>query len=170
MKKLFQEYDHERNMLIAKGIDHFSNEQFDTFLIQMNEYLLLGIEEYLNDSEVYYADKEGALISRLSEYRDNYVYWLLDFNLPFTNSLSERGLRDLKSKMKVSEQFQNVEMACCYANIKSYVETCHRNGINEHEALVKLMEDNPYSLVEILEAGRQNAEEKSTDNAPFDVD
>ncbi len=169
-KSLFQEYDHERNTLIAEGIDHFSNDQFDAFLNRFNEYLLLGIEENLNDPETYYASDEATLIIRLIEYRDNYIYWLLDFNLPFTNSLSERGVRDLKSKMKVSGQFQNVEMASCYASIKSYVETCHRNGVNEHEALVKLMEDNPYSLTEILEAGKQNVEKKSIDNAPFDVD
>lgn len=158
MKELFNEYDHKRKELIDKKIDHFSEEEFDEFVSKINEYLLLGVEEYLNDSEVYYADKEATLLIRLMEYRDNYIYWTLDFNLPFTNNLSERALRGIKSKMKVSGQFQNVTNAEYYGIIRSYIETCYRNNVNGHEALVRLMNDNPYTLEEILEIGKQNAE------------
>ncbi|MGB4437846.1 MAG: hypothetical protein WBJ13_01195 [Sedimentibacter sp.] len=52
--------------------------------------------------------------------------------------------------MKVSWQFQNVESARHYAAIKSYIESCYRNGVNQVEALVKLCEGNPYTLDEIL--------------------
>lgn len=158
MKELFNEYDHKRKELIDKNIDHFSEEEFDEFVSNINEYLLLGVEEYLNDSEAYYADKEAALLIRLMEYRDNYIYWTLDFNLPFTNNLSERALRGIKSKMKVSGQFQNVNNAEYYGIIRSYIETCYRNNVNGHEALTRLMNDNPYTLEEILEIGKQNAE------------
>jgi len=158
LKDLFNEYDHKRKELIEKNIDHFSDEEFNEFISKINEYLLLGVDEYLNDSKVYYANKEAALLIRLMEYRDNYIYWTLDFDIPFTNNLSERALRGIKSKMKVSGQFQNVNNAEYYAMIRSYVETCYRNGINGHEALVRLMNDNPYTLEEILEIGKQNVE------------
>lgn len=161
MKELFNEYVHKRKELIDKNIDHFSEEEFDEFVSKINEYLLLGVEEHLNDSEVYYADKEAALLIRLMEYRDNYIYWTLDFNLPFTNNLSERALRGIKSKMKVSGQFQNVTNAEYYAVIRSYIETCYRNNVNGHEALVRLMNNNPYTLEEILEIGKQNAEKSN---------
>ena len=91
------------------------------------------------------------------EYRDNYIYWALDFNLPFTNNLSERSLRGIKSKMKIAGQFQNVKTAKYYATIKSYIETCHRNGINEHDGLNRLINGNPYTLEEILRIGEDNA-------------
>lgn len=158
MKELFNEYDHKRKVLIDKKIDHFSEEEFDEFVSKINQYLIHGVEEYSNDSEVYYADKEAALLIRLMEYRDNYIYWTLDFNLPFTNNLSERALRGIKSKMKISGQFQNITNAKYYAVIRSYIETCYRNNVNGHEALVKLMNDNPYTLEEILEIGKQKAE------------
>lgn len=158
LKDLFNEYDHKRKELIDKNIEHFSDEEFNEFISKINEYLLLGVDEYLNDSKVYYADKEAALLIRLMEYRDNYIYWTLDFDIPFTNNLSERALRGIKSKMKVSGQFQNVNNAEYYAMIRSYIETCYRNGINGHEALVRLMHDNPYTLKDILEIGNQNAE------------
>lgn len=161
MKELFNEYDHKRKELIAKKIDHFTEEEFNEFISKINQFLLLGVEEYSNDSNVYYADKEAALLIRLMEYRDNYIYWTLDFNLPFTNNLSERALRGIKSKMKVSGQFQNVTNAEYYGVIRSYIETCYRNNVNGHEALIRLMNDNPYTLEEILEIGKQHSEKSN---------
>ncbi len=161
MKELFCEYDHKRNTLIDNNIDCFADEEFDEFVSKINQYLLLGIEEYSNDSEVYYAKEEAALLVRLMEYRDNYIYWTIDFNLPFTNNLSERALRGIKSKMKISGQFQNINNAEYYATIRSYIETCYRNGVNGHEALVRLINDNPYTLDEILEKGKENAKKSN---------
>lgn len=161
LKELFNEYDHKRKELIDKKIDHFTEEEFDEFVSKINQFLLLGVEEYSNDSNVYYADKEAALLIRLMEYRDNYIYWTLDFNLPFTNNLSERALRGIKSKIKVSGQFQNVTNAEYYGAIRSYIETCYRNNVNGHEALIRLMNDNPYNLEEILEIGKQHSEKSN---------
>ena len=158
LKELFIEYDHKRNLLISEKIDHFSEEEFNKFISKINQFLLLGTEEYLADSETYYAKEERALLIRLMEYRDNYIYWALDFNLPFTNNLSERALRGIKSKMKIAGQFQNIMNAEYYAIIRSYIETCYRNNINGHKALVKLMNNEPYTLNEILEIGKQSAE------------
>lgn len=161
MKELFSEYDHKRKELIERKIDHFSEQEFDEFVSCINQNLLLGVEEHTNNSEVYYAKEEAALLIRLMEYRDNYIYWILDFNLPFTNNLSERALRGIKSKMKISGQFQNVMNAEYYAAIRSYIETCYRNGVNGHEALVRLIQDNPYTLEEILEIGAENTKKSN---------
>ncbi len=48
---------------------------------------------------------------------------------------SERGLRGAKTKLKVSGQFESIEAAANYARLRSYIETCRRNGINEITAL-----------------------------------
>jgi len=53
--------------------------------------------------------------------------------------------------MKISGQFQNIENASFYANIKTYIETCYRNGINPTDALISLMEEKPITLKSILE-------------------
>ncbi len=158
LKELFIEYDHKRNVLISEKKDYFSEDEFNEFVSKINQFLLLGTEEHLADSEVYYAKEERALLTRLMEYRDNYIYWTLDFNLPFTNNLSERALRGIKSKMKIAGQFQNITSAEYYATIRSYIETCYRNNVNGHKALLRLMDNNPYTLKEILEIGKQNAE------------
>lgn len=161
LKELLCEYDHKRKLLIEQNIDHFTEEEFDNFISSFNQYLLLGVEEYSNDSEVYYASDEATLIIRLMEYRDNYIYWTLDFNLPFTNNLSERALRGIKSKMKISGQFQNITNTEYYAVIRSYIETCYRNCVNGHEALVRLLNNEPYTLEEILKIGKENAKKSN---------
>jgi hypothetical protein len=53
--------------------------------------------------------------------------------------------------MKISGQFQSEKSAKNYAVVKSYIETCYRNGINEMQALIRLCEGNPYTVKEILE-------------------
>lgn len=75
---------------------------------------------------------------------------MYDFSLPTDNNPSERALRGAKSKMKIAGQFQNINTAEYYANIKTYIETCYRNGINPTDALIRLMEDNPYTVSEIF--------------------
>lgn len=71
---------------------------------------------------------------------------MYDFGLPSDDNLSERALRTSKSKVKVSGQFQNINYARYYAEIKTYIETCYRNGINLTSALIDLMNDKPLKL------------------------
>ena len=109
-----------------------------------------GEEHDKNPPDAYYQD-EAALIRRLLEYKDNYFAWVTCFDLPVSNNLSERSLRDAKTHMKVSGQFQNKEYARYYATIKSYIETCRRNDVNEMTALIRLLNGNPFTVDEILE-------------------
>ena len=84
------------------------------------------------------------------EFRDNYFAWMKDFSLPATNNLSERGLRGVKSHEKISGQFESVGAARYHAAIKTYTETCRKNGINEFEALKRLCAGSPYTVQEIF--------------------
>ncbi|MCD7902729.1 MAG: hypothetical protein LUF91_02985, partial [Oscillospiraceae bacterium] len=73
-----------------------------------------------------------------------------NFSLPTTDNLSERGLRGIKSHMKISGQFDSEKTAKYYAAVKTYVETCRKNGIDEMQALSRLCEGNPYTAEEIF--------------------
>ena len=72
----------------------------------------------------YTGNDERALVRCIKEYRENYFAWVYDFKLPTTNNLSERALRGVKTKMKVSGQFASSKTANYYALIRSYIETC----------------------------------------------
>jgi len=94
--------------------------------------------------------EENRMINRLAAYQENYTAWVRDFTLPTTNNVSERALRGIKSKEKISGQFQSIEYAEYTATIKTYIETCYRNGVDYVKAFVRLMEGRPYTLQEIL--------------------
>ena len=160
LKELFSNYNNKRNEYLKNKIEKFSLEETNEFMIKFDEYILLGIEENKKHGKSHYYKEEKSLLTRLVEYRDNYTYWLYDFSIPYTNNEAERGLRGIKTKMKVSGQFQNITNAKYYASIKSYIETCHKNGINETEALIRLLDNNPYTIDEILEIGLKNKEKK----------
>ena len=64
--------------------------------------------------------------------------------------LSERSLRPIILKMKITGQFESEDTAQHYAMIRSYIETCRRKGKNENEALRRLSEGNPYTVEELF--------------------
>ena len=140
----------DRDKAIAEGYASFSDSYIRMFDEQFSGYLSDGWKENEKDPKNYGADFERALLRRFEKYHDNYFAWLKDFSLPTTNNLSERSLRGVKSHEKISGQFESVTTARYHAVIKTYTETCRRNGINEFEALKRLCDGNPYTVREIF--------------------
>lgn len=112
--------------------------------------MLEAYKENEKDEKSYFAGDEKTLIRRILDFKENYLMWIYNFDIPFTNNLSERSLRGVKSKQKASGQFWNENTAKNYVSIHSYVETCHRNGINIYNALLMLSLEKPYTLSDIL--------------------
>lgn len=44
----------------------------------------------------------------------------------------------------------NINYVKYFADIKTYIETCYRNGINQTSVFMTLMDDKPLKLSEIL--------------------
>lgn len=141
----------KRNEYMNKDIEHFEDEFIDFCMEEYDRIIMFAKETNKKDFNKYYGNDEKTLINRLIKYKENYLMWIMRFDIDFSNNLSERSLRSSKTKMKVSGQFKNLENARYYSNIKSYIETCKRNDINEHEAIIRLFEDNPVSIKEIFE-------------------
>lgn len=140
----------DRDKAMAEGYAAFSDSYIRTFDEQFYGYLSDGWKENEKDQKNYGAKNERALLRRLEKYHDNYFAWMKDFTLPTTNNLSERSLRGVKSHEKISGQFESITTARYHAIIKTYTETCRRNGINEFEALKRLCDGSPYTVKEIF--------------------
>ena len=154
LKELIAETIDDRKRAIAEQQRCFKKEYIDHFEERLEHILQAGWKQYEENKqrlEKYGASVEKALLTRLNKYRPNYFAWVYDFSLPTTNNLSERSLRPIKTKMKVSGQFESEQAAQNHAVIRSYVETCRRNGINEITALKRLSEGNPYTVAEIFD-------------------
>lgn len=158
LKDLIGKAIHDRNKAKREGSTSFPPERIRQFNASLDQCLAKGDKEHaelykkvrnMKGADYGYAF-EGALLNRLRKYRRNYFHWIEDFSIPTTNSLSERSLRGVKSKMKVSGQFESVEYAQYYATLRSYVETCRRNGWNEMNALKRLTDGNPVTVKELF--------------------
>ena len=140
----------KRKDLILKGMESFTEEYVEKFKKKVKRLLQKGHKENDRSTNAYAAPFENTVLIRIEEYMDNYFRWIEDFDLPTTDNLSERGLRGIKSHMKISGQFDSEKTAKYYAVVKTYVETCRKNKLNEMEALSRLCAGNPYTVDEIF--------------------
>ena len=150
IKELIAQTIHERKKLLEKGIGKFEEEYIEKFNTNLSELLEKAEKVARENDSKYSGQPERALVERIKNFRENYFAWVYDFTLPTTNNLSERALRGIKSKMKISGQFSSVETSEFYADIRTYIDTCRRNGINEMEALTRLCNGTPYTVQEIF--------------------
>lgn len=150
MKEFIGRTIKQRTEAINRGEKSFSEEFIGLFDKKIDEYLSDGWKENGKEPDNYGAPFERTLLRRIAKYRRNYFMWVRDFSLPSTNNLAERGLRGIKSHMKISGQFESEAAADNHALIRTYIETCRRNGINEIGALQRLCSGNPYSVEEIF--------------------
>lgn len=156
LKKVVDNLGHEWpkemiNLLVGANIDRLDGKYVDVeyTLLRYDTILSQGDLENFEDRNKYYSDDESTLIKRLREYKDNYLMWLMNAEIPFTNNESERSLRGSKTKMKVSGQFNNLNHARYFARIKSYIETGHRHGIGANYLISRALNDNAMTIEEI---------------------
>ena len=91
-------------------------------------------------SEIY-KEKSLKLARRCRKYKHNHLAFIHDFEVPFDNNLSERDLRVIKIKTKVSGGFKNLNSAECYCNALSIIRTSKRRNTNPFEAINKIFNE-----------------------------
>lgn len=70
----------------------------------------------------------------------NQIFTFLEHpDIPPDNNASERSIRNVKVKLKVSGQFKSFQGASDYATIRSIIDTSRKRGLNEFESLVKVV-------------------------------
>jgi len=79
-------------------------------------------------------------INSLAKSKAKIFTFLLDENIPPDNNASERAIRNVKVKLKVSGQYKSLEGAKNYANLRSIIDTSRKRGLNEFESLVKVIQ------------------------------
>lgn len=82
------------------------------------------------------------LLERLRDYADDVLRFFLDFSVPFDNNFSERDIRMMKVKQKISGGFRSLNGAKFFARIRSYIVTARKQNVNPLQALTNLFMDN----------------------------
>jgi transposase len=94
--------------------------------------------------------KARNLLDRFRDHPDSILAFMRDFAVPFDNNQSERDLRMMKLRQKISGTFRSFDALVNFCRIRGYVSTARKNGINALEALQRVFLGNPF-----LPAARQ---------------
>ena len=87
--------------------------------------------------------KERALIERLAAREEQICRFVHDFAVPFDNNLAERDVRNVKTKSKVSGGFRTMGGAQDYLDVRSFIGTARKHGIDAFTALSAAFDGHP---------------------------
>lgn len=135
LKELIFKTYHDRKVLIKKGSESFSNIKTIEISAKYDEIISLAKKESKNIKSTYYKEKAFKLIRRCEKYKDNHLAFIYDFNVPFDNNPSERDLRIIKIKTKISGGFKNINSAEAYCDAISIIKTSLKRKINPFESI-----------------------------------
>jgi len=124
-----------KQLAIAFEMQKFEQADLDDYRIQYDEIIGAGVEAMKNTKSRFYKTEEKRLLNRLKKYRDNHLLFAVDFAVPFDNNLSERDLRMLKTKAKISGCFRSLQGTEIFANLMSITKTAIKQNLSPHLAI-----------------------------------
>lgn len=88
--------------------------------------------------------KHDALARRLLDRQDDYLRFTQDWRVPADNNGSERDIRMIKLRQKISGCQRTLAGARQFCAIRSYLSTAAKHGLGFFDALVMLTEGQPW--------------------------
>ncbi len=88
--------------------------------------------------------KAQNLLDRLTRHQRSALAFLHDFQVPFTNNLSEQDLRMSKVQQKISGAFRTLRGAQIFARIRGYVSTVRKHQRNVFHNVILLFDGHPF--------------------------
>ncbi len=88
--------------------------------------------------------KARNLLDRFRDHPDSILAFTRDFAVPFDNNQSERDLRMMKLRQKISGTFRSLTALANFCRIRGYVSTARKNGRNALDALQRAFHGNPF--------------------------
>jgi transposase len=79
------------------------------------------------------------LLLRLLNFQGDVLRFLTEPDVPFTNNQAERDLRMMKCKQKISGGFRSFPSAVSFANIRSFLSTASKHGLNLLEVITEAL-------------------------------
>ena len=106
---------------------YYPNIKRQALFERLNRWLLYPIDELHKKSK--------KLQKKLLVKREYILYFLLQSNVAPDNNGSERAIRNIKVKQKISGQFKTLQSANLFAILRSVIDTTIKNGNNVLNAL-----------------------------------
>ena len=90
--------------------------------------------------------EEAALLKRLEKHKENHLLFLQDFQVHYSNNMSEKDLRVCKGREKMAGGFRTERGLQIYCNIMSFIETIKRRKENIFSSIAALMNGKPVKI------------------------
>jgi transposase len=94
--------------------------------------------ETLLSEDIVLPSKINAFRKRLIKNKDNLFNFLSHPEIPSDNNGSERAIRNIKVKQKISGQFKSWHGANCFVIIRSIIDTIIKRGLDVFDGLVEI--------------------------------
>ncbi len=95
------------------------------------------LEYLLNQEAIPDSETQKQLNSFKKAHEKNQIFTFLEHpTIPPDNNGSERAIRNVKVKLKVSGQFKSFQGAKDYASLRSIIDTSRKRNLNEFDSLV----------------------------------
>lgn len=132
--------DHARKQCIEAGGDGFKEEKLASYEARYDQILEEGERQHQCTKGKIAVREEGKLLNRLKKYKANHLMFLHDFEVPYSDNMSERDLRKCKNREKMSGGFRSMKGMAMYCSIMSVIETAKRRGLNVYHSIAGLFE------------------------------
>ena len=140
MKKWLCDMNKARKRRIADG-QSFTEDELAAMEEQYTTLLRQGQAENEATKPKWAKKEEASLLRRLEKYRDSHLLFLRRFDIPFDNNLSERDLRKIKNRQKMSGGFRDESGRDMFCSILSFIETCKRRSLPVFQSICAALHD-----------------------------
>ena len=142
MYDLIFRMNYTKKIAMAYGLTKFSDDKIKEYKEEYDRILELAKAENKQIKSSYYrVNKAQPLYNRLVKYKQNHLYFIEDFKVPFDDNLSERDLRIFKNKTKISGGFRSINVAQNFADALSIIKTSIKRNINPFESIYNIFEN-----------------------------
>ena len=90
--------------------------------------------------------KSKNILDRLKKYKDGYLGFVLDDDIPFTNNQAERDFRFIKVQQKISGTFRSFEGAKNFLKTSSIISTIKKQNLSVLDSLNNILLQNNIPL------------------------
>jgi hypothetical protein len=128
---------------IMAGADTIDPDSLGTQVGLYHSAVQIGVNQTATRSTKI-MQKHNALARRLLDRQDDYLRFTQDWRIPPDNNGSERDIRMIKLRQKVSGCLRTLTGARQFCTIRSYLSTAAKHGKHFFEVLVMLTEGHPW--------------------------
>ena len=131
-----------RNKLIELGIESFPDKKIKNYYERYDKLIKLWEKELEGESKIIYKE-EFKLYNRMKgKHKEEILFFINDFNIPFSNNNAEANQRGIKIKQKLGK-FRSLDGAKNHCKIKSYILTLKKRKISILDSIKAILSGKP---------------------------